>query len=137
MFLKVAFLLERPRRNFNDPCDDLCLGQATRRPQSSFGTEVKPHLEKSLTAQKVIFTTFFSVLLQLQSQSKAPQQNKDLIMAQGTIKAKKLSASTKGRKPTGVAPKKGARTIAPKRAVLVKNAKMTKVCFHKRHHISH
>jgi hypothetical protein len=45
-------------------------------------------------------------------------------MVQGTIKSK--LGSTKGKKPTA-APKKGKRTIAPKRTVLVKNAKMIKV----------
>jgi len=48
-------------------------------------------------------------------------------MAQGAIKSKKLSIASKGKKPTVLGPKKGARTIAPKKAVLVKNAKMTKV----------
>jgi Protein of unknown function (DUF2462) len=48
-------------------------------------------------------------------------------MAQGAIKLKKLSTASKGKKPTVLGPKKGARTIAPKKAVLVKNAKMTKV----------
>jgi hypothetical protein len=47
-------------------------------------------------------------------------------MAQGAIKSRKLSAASKGKKPTVLGPKKGARTIAPKKAVLVKNAKMTK-----------
>ncbi|KAI9743986.1 MAG: hypothetical protein M1818_002720 [Claussenomyces sp. TS43310] len=44
-------------------------------------------------------------------------------MAQGAIKIKK-SAGPK--KQSVLGPKKGARTIAPKKAVLVKNAKMTK-----------
>jgi hypothetical protein len=48
-------------------------------------------------------------------------------MAQGTIKASKLANSSKGKKPTGLPPKKGARTIAPRKQVLVNNAKMTKV----------
>lgn len=48
-------------------------------------------------------------------------------MAQGAIKSKKLSTASKGKRPAVLGPKKGARTIAPKKAVLVKNAKMTKV----------
>lgn len=48
-------------------------------------------------------------------------------MAQGAIKAKKPSASAKSRKPAVLGPKKGSRMIAPKKAVLVKNAKITKV----------
>lgn len=48
-------------------------------------------------------------------------------MAQGAIKSKKLSTASKGKKPTVLGPKKGARAIAPRKAVLVKNAKMTKV----------
>jgi hypothetical protein len=51
-------------------------------------------------------------------------------MAQGAIKAKKPSASTKSKKPAVLGPKKGSRTIAPKKAVLVKNAKITKVGYH-------
>ncbi|RDL37533.1 Uncharacterized protein BP5553_04966 [Venustampulla echinocandica] len=46
-------------------------------------------------------------------------------MAQGTVKLRKSTAST-GRRPSALGPKKGARTIAPKRQVLVRNAKMTK-----------
>jgi hypothetical protein len=48
-------------------------------------------------------------------------------MAQGAIKAKKLSTVVKSKKTTALGPKKGARKIAPKKRVLVKNAKMTKV----------
>lgn len=50
-------------------------------------------------------------------------------MAQGTIKAQKLTSATAktARRQTVLGPKKGARTIAPKRQVLVKNAKLTKV----------
>ena len=46
-------------------------------------------------------------------------------MAQGLIKESKLG-QPKGKKPTGVT-KKGKRTIAPKRASLVKNAQLIKV----------
>lgn len=49
-------------------------------------------------------------------------------MAQGTVKPNKSGAAT-GRRPSALGPKKGARTIAPKRQVLVRNAKMTKVGF--------
>jgi hypothetical protein len=53
-------------------------------------------------------------------------------MAQGTIKAgKKSTAPTvkgSGGRKTVLGPKKGARTIAPRKAGLVRNAKMTKVC---------
>jgi hypothetical protein len=48
-------------------------------------------------------------------------------MAQGAIKPKKLATASKGKKTTVLGPKKGGRTIAPKKTVLVKNAKMTKV----------
>jgi hypothetical protein len=51
-------------------------------------------------------------------------------MAQGAIKSKKSTAPTaksSGRRQTALGPKKGARTIAPKKQVLVRNAKMTKV----------
>ncbi|EPE27794.1 hypothetical protein GLAREA_04585 [Glarea lozoyensis ATCC 20868] len=51
-------------------------------------------------------------------------------MAQGTIKAgKKSTAPTvkgSGGRKTVLGPKKGARTIAPRKAGLVRNAKMTK-----------
>jgi hypothetical protein len=53
-------------------------------------------------------------------------------MAQGTIKAgSKSSAPTvkgSGGRKTVLGPKKGARTIAPRKVGLVRNAKMTKVC---------
>jgi len=51
-------------------------------------------------------------------------------MAQGAIKSKKSTAPTaksSGRRQAALGPKKGARTIAPKKQVLVRNAKMTKV----------
>lgn len=49
-------------------------------------------------------------------------------MAQGTIKSKKLTTATAKtpRRATVLGPKKGARTIAPRKQVLVRNAKMTK-----------
>ncbi|KAH8596414.1 hypothetical protein B0O99DRAFT_593732 [Bisporella sp. PMI_857] len=50
-------------------------------------------------------------------------------MAQGTVKPKKLTTATaksSARRPTALGPKKGARTIAPRKQVLVRNAKMTK-----------
>jgi hypothetical protein len=50
-------------------------------------------------------------------------------MAQGTIKVKKPSAATTARRPAALGPKKGARTIAPRKQTLVKNMKMAKVCF--------
>ncbi len=53
-------------------------------------------------------------------------------MAQGTIKSKKLTTATakaSGRRQNVLGPKKGARSIAPRNQVLVRNAKMTKVCF--------
>lgn len=53
-------------------------------------------------------------------------------MAQGTIKSKKLSTATaksSGGRPSTLGPKKGARTIAPRKQVLVKSQKMLKVCF--------
>jgi hypothetical protein len=52
-------------------------------------------------------------------------------MAQGTIKPKKATSATaksSGRRQAVLGPKKGARTIAPRRQVLVKNQKMIKVC---------
>jgi Protein of unknown function (DUF2462) len=50
-------------------------------------------------------------------------------MAQGTVKAKKPStAKASGGRHTVLGPKKGARTIAPRKQVLVKNQKMIKVC---------
>ncbi|KAH8685851.1 hypothetical protein BGZ60DRAFT_396255 [Tricladium varicosporioides] len=52
-------------------------------------------------------------------------------MAQGGIKSKKNTAPTAkstGRRQTVLGPKKGARTIAPRKQVLVRNARMTKVC---------
>lgn len=52
-------------------------------------------------------------------------------MAQGTLKSKKLTtatARTTRAAKTGIA-KKGLRTVAPKNALLVRNAKMTKVGF--------
>jgi len=53
-------------------------------------------------------------------------------MAQGTIKSKKLTTATaksSGRRPNALGPKKGARTIAPRKQVLVRNKGMTKVDF--------
>jgi len=53
-------------------------------------------------------------------------------MAQGTLKSKKLSTATaraSGGKHSVLGPKKGARTIAPRKQVLVRNAGMTKVCY--------
>ncbi|CAG8979260.1 hypothetical protein HYALB_00012901 [Hymenoscyphus albidus] len=51
-------------------------------------------------------------------------------MAQGTIKASSKStaptAKSSGRRQNVLGPKKGARTIAPRKANLVRNAKMTK-----------
>ncbi|KAL3424550.1 hypothetical protein PVAG01_03831 [Phlyctema vagabunda] len=50
-------------------------------------------------------------------------------MAQGTIKSKKLSTATaksSNRTTSVLGPKKGLRTIAPRKTVLVRNAKMTK-----------
>jgi len=51
-------------------------------------------------------------------------------MAQGTVKPKKGSApiATRGKATQG--PKKGARVVAPKKSVLVRSAKITKVCSH-------
>jgi hypothetical protein len=52
-------------------------------------------------------------------------------MAQGTIKSTTLSTATaksSNRRQAVLGPKKGARTIAPRKQVLVRNAKMTKVC---------
>jgi hypothetical protein len=51
-------------------------------------------------------------------------------MAQGTLKSKKLTTATaksSGRRPTVLGPKKGARTIAPRKQVLVRNKGMMKV----------
>jgi hypothetical protein len=51
-------------------------------------------------------------------------------MAQGTIKSKKLTTATAkslGRRPTVLGPKKGARSIAPRKQVLIRNKGMTKV----------
>jgi hypothetical protein len=51
-------------------------------------------------------------------------------MAQGTIKAKKLSSATtkaSGGRHSVLGPKKGARTIAPRKQALVKKQKMVKV----------
>jgi hypothetical protein len=52
-------------------------------------------------------------------------------MAQGTLKSKKLTTATAKtpRRATVLGPKKGARTIAPRKQVLVRSAKMTKVGF--------
>ncbi|TVY48652.1 UPF0390 protein [Lachnellula occidentalis] len=49
-------------------------------------------------------------------------------MAQGTVKGKSTAPTAKssGRRQTALGPKKGARTIAPRKQVLVRNAKMTK-----------
>ncbi|EKD14443.1 uncharacterized protein L3040_005725 [Drepanopeziza brunnea f. sp. 'multigermtubi'] len=50
-------------------------------------------------------------------------------MVQGTLKSKKLTTATareSGRRQAVLGPKRGARTIAPKKQVLVRNAKMTK-----------
>ncbi|KAN0108493.1 Protein of unknown function (DUF2462) domain containing protein [Hyaloscypha variabilis] len=50
-------------------------------------------------------------------------------MAQGTIKSKKLTTATaksSGRRQTVLGPKKGARSIAPRKQVLVRNKGMTK-----------
>ncbi|CAL3967591.1 hypothetical protein PZA11_003848 [Diplocarpon coronariae] len=50
-------------------------------------------------------------------------------MAQGTLKSKKLTTATakvSDRRPGVLGPKKGARSIAPRKQVLVRNAKMTK-----------
>lgn len=51
-------------------------------------------------------------------------------MAQGTIKSKKLTtaaAKSSTRRPNVLGPKKGARSIAPRKQVLVRNKGMTKV----------
>ncbi|TVY29631.1 UPF0390 protein [Lachnellula hyalina] len=50
-------------------------------------------------------------------------------MAQGAIKGKSTAPTAKstGRRQTALGPKKGARTIAPRKQVLVRNAKMTKM----------
>lgn len=49
-------------------------------------------------------------------------------MAQGAIKAKKAgNAKASGGRSTVLGPKKGARTIAPRKQVLVKKQKMIKV----------
>ncbi len=51
-------------------------------------------------------------------------------MAQGTIKSKKLTTATAKssmRRPNVLGPKKGARSIAPRKQVLVRNKGMTKV----------
>ena len=49
-------------------------------------------------------------------------------MAQGAIKSKPTAGTTKtSRRQNILGPKKGARTIAPRKQALVKNAKMTKV----------
>ena len=51
-------------------------------------------------------------------------------MAQGAIKSKPAASTAKSsRRQNVLGPKKGARTIAPRKQVLVRNAKMTKVCF--------
>jgi hypothetical protein len=58
-----------------------------------------------------------------------PSPGRSKKMAQGTIKVKKPSAATTARRPSALGPKKGARTIAPRKQTLVKNMKMAKVCF--------
>jgi hypothetical protein len=68
--------------------------------------------------------------IEFSSRPQEQSEPKHFTMAQGAIKAKKPSNSIRGKKPSVLGPKKGARTIAPKKAVLVKNAKMTKVCSH-------
>ena len=52
-------------------------------------------------------------------------------MAQGTLKSKKLTTATakSSRRPNALGPKKGARTIAPRKQVLVRNKGMVKVFF--------
>lgn len=49
-------------------------------------------------------------------------------MAQGTLKSKKLTTATakSSRRPNALGPKKGARTIAPRKQVLVRNKGMVK-----------
>lgn len=49
-------------------------------------------------------------------------------MAQGTVKPRKASVPTATRGKAAQGPKKGARVVAPKKSVLVRNAKITKVC---------
>jgi hypothetical protein len=50
-------------------------------------------------------------------------------MAQGMIKTKKpATAKASGGRNTVLGPKKGARSIAPRKQVLVKKQKMIKVC---------
>ena len=50
-------------------------------------------------------------------------------MAQGAIKTKPATGGAKsGRRQNVAGAKKGARTIAPRKAALVKNGKITKVC---------
>jgi hypothetical protein len=72
----------------------------------------------------------------LQDQIESPNANKqkkftydNRKMAQGTLKSKKLTTATAktSRKPTVLGPKKGARTIAPRKQVLVRNKGMVKV----------
>lgn len=48
-------------------------------------------------------------------------------MAQGAIKTKKTAAKPSGRRDNVLGPKKGARSIKPKKQALVQNAKMIKV----------
>jgi hypothetical protein len=50
-------------------------------------------------------------------------------MAQGAIKTRPAAGTVKaGRRQNVASVKKGARTIAPRKAALVKNGKITKVC---------
>lgn len=49
-------------------------------------------------------------------------------MAQGTIKIKKNVVVGSTSKKAALGPKKGARTVAPRKQVLVRSAKITKVC---------
>lgn len=94
-----------------------------------------PSLSSSKVLPKNISTIFKSRFNKYSTQPLSEKLLFELLpkskMAQGTIKSKKLTTATaksSGRRNTVLGPKKGARTIAPRKQVLVRNAGMTKVC---------
>ena len=93
----------------------------------------RPLSRRNLSRQKISFSTTPHRVKSTISDG-LPRLDKaiSIEMAQGTLKSKKLTTATaksSGRRPNALGPKKGARTIAPRKQVLVRNKGMTKVDF--------
>ncbi len=95
----------------------LALAAAQNIREKSFETE-DVNFNNALQGKRAHLLTFYHIF--------------DKEMAQGTLKSKKLTTATakaSGRRPNALGPKKGARTIAPRKQVLVRNKGMVKVIF--------